>query len=102
MISCAFRYANARREWNVFHWLDKGPLHLEVDGDLPAAYQTIADENRRLKITEGIDESPDYLFDAPVDIAAQEVGFRHDTFSYPWGVPRFRVLAEISGDITSA
>jgi hypothetical protein len=93
MISCAFRYVNGKREWNILHELDKGTFHLELDGIIPSNFQDIFAQKKKQKLDEGIEESPDYIFDVPVDIAEMQTGFRHDKPTFAWGTPSYRILS---------
>jgi hypothetical protein len=79
MYSTAAGYRDGERKWSVAHDAQKGITHLEADGELPDAFAAI----RAAMLAEqegagGENADVDYLFDVPVNLAAELTGFRHD------------------------
>jgi hypothetical protein len=76
MMSLANGYADGRLTWQVFHNSQAGVTHLDVQGELPPAYGAIRDG--QLARQAARDKRVDYVFDVPVMLAQQLVGYRHD------------------------
>jgi hypothetical protein len=75
-ISYANLWQDGRHIWEVRHQPNmEQPDHLEFWGDLPPAFIGIWDAalQKRRKIG-----GADYVFDVPIDVAAEITGFRHD------------------------
>ena len=75
-ISHASLWQDGRHIWQVHHQPSREqPEHLEFWGDLPPAFMGIWDAalQKRRKIG-----GADYVFDVPLDAAAEVTGFRHD------------------------
>lgn len=74
MVSSAAGFRDGKRIWSVVHDTQhRGAAHLEATGAPPAAWPAIL-RTARSKSKPGVD----YLFDAPIDLAAAVTGFRHD------------------------
>jgi len=93
MFSGAYCYANGREAWRVCHDSARGRHHLATQGTLPPEFEPIrirlsaqqADNDR----AEG---DVDYIFDVPIELAAELTGYRHDRWKFDWGIPRFTAL----------
>jgi hypothetical protein len=79
MFSTASGWKYGGVTWSAIHDCNKGLSHLEVEGPAPPA---IDETRQRLLAAQnaggGEKAEVDYLFDAPVEIARQLTGFRHD------------------------
>jgi hypothetical protein len=65
MQSSAFAWKNGENVWAAVHDAQNGGAkHLEAEGDFPAAFSAIREQ--------------DHMFDAPIDLAKAVTGFRHD------------------------
>lgn len=79
MFSSASSWKDGRKSWSVIHNAQERRDHLDTQGDLPAAFNSIlcqfktkqqdADANKR---------RVDFIFDVPVELARGLVGYRHD------------------------
>ena len=79
MCSMAAGWRDGRRVWSVRHDAQSDPEHLEVEGDLPAAFVAIRDRLRAEQAADGGREADvDHLFDIPVELARSMTGYRHD------------------------
>lgn len=78
MVSSAFCYADGKEVWKVTHDSDIGLTHLEERGSLPSIYPQIKQQLLAEQETSGADEGVDYVFDVPVLLAYEVVGYRHD------------------------
>ena len=93
MFSSAYCYANGREAWGVWHDSQRGRYDLSTRGTLPPEFAPIkmrliakqADNDRG-------DGNVDYIFDVPVELAAELTGYRHDRWQFDWGRPDFTVL----------
>ncbi len=76
--SCAF-WKKGKKVWSVKHRGDEGPLDIVKSGKLPERYTLIERELIEAQKTEDNEsESVDHVFDIPLLMAKQLVGFRHD------------------------
>ncbi len=76
--SCAF-WKNGKKAWSVKHRGEEGPLDILKTGKLPQNYASIERglvETQKSEDNEG--EGVDHVFDLPLVMAKQLVGFRHD------------------------
>jgi len=76
MASAAFLYRNGKRVWNVAHEPDSSVEHLAIDGDMPAEFGSI--RAARFAQQKLDDADQDFVFEVPVDLAAQIAGYRYD------------------------
>lgn len=90
MISAARGYQDGREKWEVVHDSHRGVYDVSTQGQPPEA---LADIHRRLAAKQAAEPETgwraDYLFDVPVELAAEETGYRHDRSQFSWGAPRF-------------
>ena len=79
MASTAVAYRGGVKQWGVTHESDQGPRHLVERGDLPSHYAGI---KKRLLNEQDVGDAEahgvDYVWDMPVTLAHEVVGFRHD------------------------
>ena len=77
MFSRAEGWKDGQKTWSIVHESEKGPTHLESTGAPPvslAGHQTKALD---LLKAEG-EDSADYVFDVPLQVAQELTGFKHD------------------------
>lgn len=76
--SCAF-WENGRKAWSVQHRGDEGAFDLVTTGKLPESYSLLKKELIEKQKSEGGEQADvDHVFDLPLELAKQYVGFRHD------------------------
>jgi hypothetical protein len=95
MASAARGYRDGRVAWEVVHDSSRGPYDVSMRGQPPARIAEIRQRLAAEQRASGDDSHVDYLFDAPVELAASETGYRHDRFLFDWGQPVFTV-AEVA------
>jgi hypothetical protein len=83
MVSYASLWQDGQYVWQIRHDPSQGSGHLEVRGDLPAAFgdvRSIALEKQKTQDArrKSGEWGVDYLFDVPIDTAATMTGYRHD------------------------
>ncbi len=90
MFSAASLYEDGARVWKVSWMGDEGlvPTNLQAQGDLPDTYAQLLD--KAMKQAE--DKSFDPFFDVPLNLAAQDIGFRHDAYLRPEDINQFETL----------
>ncbi len=94
MASAARGYRNGREEWQVAHDSSRRPFDVEIRGRPPERLAEIRQRLIARQQAAGDKSRVDYLFDAPVELAASETGYRHDRYRFDWGQPQF-TAAEI-------
>lgn len=79
MVSYATLWRAGHMAWSVGHDAQKGILHLEATGDLPPSFRDLRDrtlqEQTRLG---GQAAEEDLVFEVPLLLARELVGFKHD------------------------
>jgi len=79
MASAAFSYANGSLVWKVAHENEQGPRHLAEKGKLPDSYRSIKTRLFAQQDQNDADQQDvDYIWDVPVTLAYELVGYRHD------------------------
>jgi hypothetical protein len=79
MFSSAECWRRGRRVWSVQHDAQRGMEHLTAEGELPPTFSSVRDELRAKQEAAGGSEADvDYIWDAPVTLAHQLTGWRHD------------------------
>lgn len=76
MVSRATGWKDGQLRWAVTHDAQRGLLHLDVQGELPAEFAAIRD--RKFAEQAADDCDGDWLFEIPVETAHSVVGYRHD------------------------
>jgi hypothetical protein len=79
VFSAASAWDGGRLSWSVVHDAEKGRHHIEAQRLLSAALASIRD---RLKAAQDADAGEksggDFIYDAPIEMARELTGFRHD------------------------
>jgi hypothetical protein len=79
MFSAASGWRNQGPIWSVTHDCEKGRFHLETQGVVPAALESIQNNLiSQQKQTGGEKADVDYIYDIPAKLAKDLTGFRHD------------------------
>jgi hypothetical protein len=79
MFSGAYCYANGREAWSVWHDNQRGRYDLSTRGTLPAEFAPIKMRlNAKQDDNDRAAGNVDYIFDVPVELAAELTGYRHD------------------------
>ena len=94
MFSACHAAKDGRTLWEVSHDFQNGGTYdLRSSGEVPKEFSAIAAARRAEQDANGGDDSEvDYCIDAPLDLAMELTGYRHDRFSFDWGEPRFTVV----------
>ncbi|MCA9254335.1 MAG: hypothetical protein KDA33_01800 [Phycisphaerales bacterium] len=80
MDSSAAGYEDGDQTWSVVHNPEQDPTNVDINGRPPASLCNILERlNAAQCATVGAHAKVDHLFDAPVDLANEIVGFRYDT-----------------------
>ena len=90
MISGAAGWKGGQCNWAVRHEAEEGLEHLVEEGNLPDCYASIRND-----LLESLKEDPegcDYVFDAPIALAAALTGYRHDEMIDTDGADFYEVL----------
>ncbi|TIV72343.1 MAG: hypothetical protein E5V89_05805 [Mesorhizobium sp.] len=75
MFARAELWSSGKNIWRIWHSGDKGVRDIHATGDLPASFESL----RQQAFSKQDKESDvDYVFDIPLDLAAELTGFRHD------------------------
>lgn len=75
MFSSAEFWQDGQSIWKVAHSSEKGIRHLSSSGSPPISFQEVAAEANRLQEQ---DSEVDYFFEAPLILARELCGFKHD------------------------
>lgn len=76
--SCAF-WKNGKKVWSVKHRGDEDAFDLVKTGKLPESYSLLKKELIEKQKSEGGEKADvDHIFDLPLELAKQYVGFKHD------------------------
>lgn len=78
MVSSSELWSGGSRQWQIYHDGDERADELDVIGSPPASLAGIRAEVEKLQHDEGDQSNVDYLFDIPVLVAENVVGYRHD------------------------
>jgi len=79
MASSCEMWSRGARKWWMSHEGEEGPNGLSTEGALPESFPGIRLEMEEEQRTAGGDSTDvDYLFDVPLRVAEQLVGFKHD------------------------
>lgn len=91
MFVSASTYRNGRLSWRIVHDAQKSQDHLAVEGAPPESFDRIRDEELARADSDG---EVDFVFEIPVRMAQELVGFRHDAGTEP----EFSVLRDIGSE----
>ncbi|TGS10782.1 hypothetical protein EN852_025170 [Mesorhizobium sp. M2E.F.Ca.ET.209.01.1.1] len=61
--------------WRIWHSGDENVMDLHTTGDLPASFEA---KRQQAFSKQDKEDDVDYIFDIPLDLAAELTGFRHD------------------------
>ena len=76
--SCTY-WNKGRKVWSVRHDGDRGALNIVNSGKLPKNYSSLKNELLEKQKAEGGESAEvDYIFELPLEMAKQVVGFKHD------------------------
>jgi hypothetical protein len=79
MASSAELWSRGKRKWWLSHEGEDGPKGLDTDGDLPESFPAIRKTMEEAQHAEGGDDADvDYMFEIPLKLAEELVGFKHD------------------------
>lgn len=79
MASSSELWSGGARQWWISHEGEDGPRGLATEGQLPSCLQEITREMEEAQRAEGGDEADvDYIFEIPLRVAQDLVGFKHD------------------------
>jgi len=93
MASASSLYENGRHVWTVAHEAERGLYDLSIYGDPPARFAELRDKLHKQQMEAGGENADvDYVFDVPLDLAAELCGYRHDRWKFDWGEPAFSRL----------
>lgn len=80
--------------WKVVHESDHGIYHLAVEGEPPAAFESVRAECVARQDAEGgEDAGVDFIFEVPLRLAQAVAGYKHDEVEVAGQEPRFEELA---------
>jgi hypothetical protein len=79
MNALAMEWRDGKQVWSVYHDGSEGGDTLNVEGQLPPAFEPI---RARLMAAQTREQGPvDHVFDIPLELAEAVTGFRHDRVS---------------------
>lgn len=94
--SLAMEWRDGKQVWSLSHDGSEGGDQLAVEGTLPDVFEELhqeavaAQEESRKEGGE-----VDFVFDIPLDLAAEITGFRHDEMGFDDDIPPFNALERI-------
>jgi len=99
MFSTVAAWEDGKEVWSIVHDAQKGILDLEVKGTPPENFTAIRDRLLAQQNDEGVeDPEVDHVFDIPVDVAKELVGFRYDCEIDGMNHGAFEVLKRVHSD----
>jgi hypothetical protein len=78
MSSSGAFWRKGKKVWSVKHDGEKGALNLAKAGKLPESYSALEKETLETQRMEGDGADVDHVFELPLKLAKQLVGFKHD------------------------
>ncbi|HEY8574412.1 hypothetical protein [Phenylobacterium sp.] len=95
MYSSARLFRDGACVWRIQHDAGCGLAHLDAEGRLPETFAAARDAAlRELDEAGGEASEVDFLFDVPVEVAADACGWRYDQDEFEWGQAEFTVAAD--------
>ncbi|MEY2757734.1 MAG: hypothetical protein RIR33_1512 [Pseudomonadota bacterium] len=86
-------WKDGRQVWSVSHDGGEGGDQLAVEGKLPDVFEELKHEAEAAqKESEKEGGGVNFVFDIPLDLAAEITGFRHDEMGFDDDIPPFTVL----------
>lgn len=96
MNSLATEWKDGRPVWSVSHDGSEGGDSLEVEGQLPDLFEELKQEADAAQAeSEKEGGGVDFVYDIPLDLAADLTGFRHDEMGFDDDIPPFTALERI-------
>ncbi|MEQ1783693.1 MAG: hypothetical protein ABMA14_20240 [Hyphomonadaceae bacterium] len=96
MNSLATEWVNGKQIWSLAHDGSEGGESLEVEGELPDVFEELKQEADAAQAeSEKEGGGVDFVFDIPLDVAAEITGFRHDEMGFDDDIPPFTALERI-------
>ena len=94
--SLATEWRDGRQVWSVSHDGSEGGDQLAVEGQLPDVFEELHQEAVAAQ-AESRKEGGEvnFVFDIPLDLAAEVTGFRHDEMGFDDDIPPFNALERI-------
>jgi len=94
MYSLAAAWSGGAATWEIEHVGENGPVGLEASGALPDCFVPVRERlSQEQEAAGGADADVDYLFDIPLEVAFELVGFRHDADCEYLSEQGFEILA---------
>ena len=94
MASSSELWSSGKRVWWISHEGEGGPKGLSSDGALPECFDEIRSELEEAQRADGGEDAEvDYIFDIPLRVAKELVGFKHDEDCPEMADGRFAVLS---------
>lgn len=94
MASTSELWSGGRRRWRLAHKGENGPKGLDFEGELPDCFQKVREQMESNQAAEGGDQAKvDYIFEIPLCVAKELVGFKHDETNALMAQPAFSVLS---------
>lgn len=94
MNALATEWRDGRQVWSVSHDGAEGGDTLEVEGQLPDVFEELRLEAMAVQ-AESAGQGVNFVFDVPLDLAAEVTGFRHDELGFDDDVAPFTVLERV-------
>ena len=96
MNSLATEWNDGKQVWSLAHDGSEGGDSLEVEGQLPDVFKELKQEAIAAQAeSEKEGGGVDFVFDIPLDVAAEITGFRHDEMGFDDDIPPFTALERI-------
>ncbi len=96
MNSLATEWRDGRQVWSVSHDGSEGGDQLDVEGELPAVFEELKQEAVAAQAESEADGGGvNFVFDIPLDLAAEITGFRHDEMGFDDDIAPFTVLERL-------
>jgi hypothetical protein len=94
--SLAMEWLDGKQVWSLSHDGSEGGDQLAVEGVLPDVFEELHQEAVAAQ-AESLKEGGevDFVFDIPLDLAAEITGFRHDEMGFDDEIPPFNALERI-------
>ncbi|MCV3764956.1 hypothetical protein [Rhizobium sp. TRM95796] len=90
MTSAVTCYAEGELLWSLTHNSELGFYHIAPAGAAPSfVHEIIARLTAEQDANGGEKSDVDFLFEAPIELAAELTGFRHDESEFDWGEANF-------------
>jgi hypothetical protein len=86
-------WSGGKQIWKVTHAGDGDDIfNFSQAGTLPASFSELNNKHRANQQNDG--EGVDHIFEVPLDLAAMDIGFRHEDFLKPGDVETFQKILE--------